>query len=60
MFPEKIEFDGTNYRTNSFNKILEIIYHETNRLQRNIKAESLDFPSNSASVPRAGVEPAQG
>ncbi len=60
MFPEKIEFDGENYRTNSFNKILEIIYHETNRLQRNKKTESLDFSSNSASVPRAGVEPAQG
>ena len=29
MFPEKIEFDGKNYRTKSYNKMLDIIYQET-------------------------------
>lgn len=26
MFPEKIEFDGEKYRTNSYNKVLDLIY----------------------------------
>ena len=25
MFPEKIEFDGKTYRTNSYNKVLDLI-----------------------------------
>ena len=39
MFPEKIEFDGKNYRTKSYNKVLDLIYQETNKL-RNKKGES--------------------
>ena len=59
MFPEKIEFDGKNYRTNAYNKVLDLIFRETNKLQgnKNKIEESLDtFPD---SVPRAGVEPAR-
>ena len=33
IFDEKIEFDGNSYRTNSFNKALELIYEQTNELQ---------------------------
>ena len=59
MFPEKIEFDGKNYRTNTYNKVLDLIFRETNKLRgnKNKIKESLDtFPD---SVPRAGVEPAR-
>ena len=59
MFPEKIEFDGKNYRTKAYNKVLELIFRETNKLRgnKNKIEESLDtFPD---SVPRAGVEPAR-
>ena len=59
IFPEKIEFDGKNYRTNSYNQVLDLIYQEANELRGNKKKESEksdDFPN---SVPRAGVEPAR-
>ena len=59
MFPEKIEFDGENYRTASYNKVLDLIYQETKQLQAPKKVKA-GFPNgNPASVLRAGVEPAQ-
>lgn len=33
IFPEKIEFDGKNYRTKSYNKILDHIFQNINNLQ---------------------------
>lgn len=33
MFPNKIEFDGKEYRTNSYNKVLDAIFQETNTLK---------------------------
>ena len=33
MFPQKIEFDGKNYRTTEYNKVHDLIYHETNKLR---------------------------
>lgn len=33
IFPEKIEFDGKNYRTKSYNKVLDLIYQQTNELR---------------------------
>ena len=33
MFPEKIEFDGENYRTTEYNKVLDLIFQETNKLR---------------------------
>ncbi len=33
LFDEKIEFDGNSYRTNSMNKVLELIYEQTNELR---------------------------
>ncbi len=33
MFPDKIEYDGEKYRTNSYNKVLDLIYEQTNELR---------------------------
>ena len=48
MFPEKIEFDGEKYRTNSFNQTLNLIFKETKHLQGNKKEsdskKSLSYP----------------
>ena len=33
MFPEKFEFDGETYRTNTYNKVLDLIYLQTNELR---------------------------
>lgn len=33
MFDGKIEFDGETYRTNSLNKVLDLIYEQTNELR---------------------------
>ena len=59
MFPEKIQFDGENYRTNSYNKVLEYIFQETNMLKGQKKEETVNNSVSSVSVPGAGVEPAQ-
>lgn len=42
IFDEKIEFDGKTYRTDSYNKVLELIYEQTNELrgERNRKEDS--------------------
>ena len=58
MFPEKITFDGNSYRTNSYNSVLDLIYQETNKLQGDKNKNGDSFSTFSASVPRAGVEPA--
>lgn len=58
MFPEKIEFDGKTYRTNSYNKVLDLIYKQTNELRGVEKKNGESFSTFSASVPRAGIEPA--
>lgn len=56
MFPEKIEFDGEKYRTNSYNKVLDLIYQHTNELlgRENEKGEAVANFSNS--VPRPAFE----
>ena len=59
MFPEKIEFDGIKYRTKSYNKVLDLIYQQTNELRGDKKEKGERFSSFSNSVPRAGVEPAR-
>ena len=33
MFPEKFDFDGNSYRTNSYNKVFDVIYLQTNELR---------------------------
>lgn len=37
IFPEKIQFDGKNYRTDHYNKMLDIIFQGTNTLRGNKK-----------------------
>ena len=51
MFPEKLEFDGKQYRTNSYNAVLDLIYRQTNMLRGNKKGDSSDFPEKSPKVP---------
>ena len=55
MFPEKIQFDGEKYRTNSYNKVLEWIFQNNNELEKE-KTEDKDQKSlSSVSVPRTGL-----
>ena len=56
MFPEKIEFDGKTYRTNSYNKVLDLIYQQTNDLRGVEKKSGESFSTFSASVPRPAFE----
>ena len=56
IFPQKIEFDGKNYRTNSYNRMLDVIYQETNRLQGQKNEKSPDLSGDFSLVPGAGVE----
>jgi len=57
MFPEKIEFDGNSYRTNSFNSVLNLIYQQTKELRGDKKESGESFSTFSASVPRPGTKP---
>ena len=56
MFPQKIEFDGNKYRTNEYNKVLDLIYQQT-RLRVGKKENGESFSTFSVSVPRPGIEP---
>ena len=56
MFPEKFDFDGKSYRTNSYNKVLDIIYQQTNELRGQKKRDSSDFPEKSLQVPPQGLD----
>lgn len=51
MFPEKIEFDGKKYRTKEYNKILDVIYHETKHLRGEEEEKKEEDYSSSISVP---------
>ena len=57
MFPEKFEFDGETYRTNSYNKVLDVIYLQTNELRGQKRRDSSDFSEKSLQVPPQGLEP---
>ena len=50
IFPEKIYFDGKNYRTSRFNHLLGVIFHETKHLQGQKKVESPEKSENSTWV----------
>jgi hypothetical protein len=50
---------GENYRTNSYNKVLEYIFQENNMLKGEKKEETVNNSVSSVSVPGAGIEPAQ-
>lgn len=56
IFSEKIIFDRESYRTNSYNKVLDLIYQQTNEL-RGVETKSGESISTfSASVPRPVFE----
>ena len=57
IFPEKIEFDGKNYRTRSYNKLLDVIYQETNRLYGCENKKSSEKSEDSDCVPGASTQP---
>ena len=57
MFPEKIQFDGKNYRTASYNKVLNLIYQNVNSLREPRNKKSEPSEEDSDSVPRPGIEP---
>ena len=59
MFPEKIEFDGKKYRTNTYNKVLDLIFKETKKLQGKENKKVEESENSSTLVPRAGIEPAR-
>ena len=42
---------------NSYNKVLDLIYQQTNELREVEKKNGESFSTFSASVPRPGVEP---
>ena len=55
MFPQKIEFDGEKYRTQSYNKVLDLIFQETNKLRGCEKKRSEESKEIPHSVPRTGL-----
>ena len=57
IFPEKIKFDGKNFRTDSLNSVLGLIYQQTNELRGLEKENEESFSTFPASVPRPGIEP---
>ena len=57
MFPQKIIFDKTTYRTNSYNTVLDLIYQQTKQLRGEIKKEDPNFSNLPVSVARPGIEP---
>ena len=44
MFPEKFDFDGKSYRTNTYNKVLDLIYLQTNELRGQKEKRLFRFP----------------
>ena len=57
MFPNKIQYDGKKYRTDSYNKVLELIFQETKQLRGYTETEKEESYDSSNSVPRPGLEP---
>ena len=56
MFPQKIEFDGEKYRTHAYNKVLDLIFQETNKLRGYGEKECEKPAEVSHSVPRPRIE----
>lgn len=56
IFEDKIEFDGEKYRTNSYNKVLDLIFQQTNELRGNKKEKEKEFLLSPTQYP----DPVQG
>ena len=57
MFPEKFDFDGKSYRTNSYNKVLDLIYQQTNELRGQKKKTLQIFLKSLFKYPLRGSNP---
>ena len=59
IFPEKIVFDGESYRTKNINRVLDLIYQQTNELRgKKIRKKELQNESSLVGTPnRAFLEP---
>ena len=57
MFPEKIEFDGKNYRTNSYNKTLDYIFQNAKQLQEQKNEEDSENHPHFHKGCDVGLEP---
>jgi DNA invertase Pin-like site-specific DNA recombinase len=55
MFPQKIQFDGEKYRTQSYNQVLDLIFQETKKLREYEEKESEKSEAVSHSVPRPRI-----
>ena len=59
MFPQRIKFDGEKYRTNDYNKVLDLIFQETKKLRGYEEKESENPAEDShlsQLVPRPRIE----
>ena len=56
IFPEKIEFDGKNFRTEKLNSVLALIHQKNNELRGNKKKSEESFSTFSTSVPPSRIE----
>ena len=58
IYPEKICFDGSQYRTERMNSVIQHIYQINSNLQKQKNGKSEKFSHFSRQVPGAGIEPA--
>ncbi len=57
IFPEKIEFDGTNYRTTSYNQVLDNIFQNIKQLGENKNENDANCHSHFHQGWMMGLEP---
>ena len=57
IFPEKIQFDGENYRTNSYNQVFDFIFTNTKQLRGKEKENDVNNRSHSHLGCDVGLEP---
>ena len=57
IFPQKIEFDGENYRTATYNQVLDVIFKNTKQLQGPKKENGSKNRSHTHKGCNVGLEP---
>lgn len=58
IFPEKLSFDGIQYRTPRINEAARLIYQINNELDARKNRKEFDISNLSGKVPGTGIEPA--
>src|SRR5690606_22073465 len=56
IFPEKLEFDGTQYRTARINSVFASIFHINNELHKNKNRKNDHFNHFSCLVPYGNID----